>query len=441
MVDATLLIAVAAFVITYALIIDERIHRAVAAMAGAAVVVFLGIVPWDSLLLHLDFGTIFLLMGMMIIVNTARNSGLFEYIAIVTAKKARGSPIMVMILFSIVTAVVSAFLDNVTTVLLLTPMLLYIAKVMNLNPIPFLLAMILASNVGGAGTLIGDPPNIMIASSSGLTFNDFILTMGPIALVDLIIIIGIFYFIYGRGLKVDEHERGAMIKTLDALDERAAIQDMTLFKKSIITIIFVIILFFLHSNIGEILHLIFPFVSPTMTLEPAEVALIGAAFILIWTRESPEMIFEKVEWPALFFFGGLFILVGALVETGVIADIAQFMLAHVHTTGEAMILIAWFSAFASAIVDNIPLTAALIPLIHDLGVTMDIRPLWWALSLGACMGGNGTAIAASANVVVLGIAEREGINISFMDFLKIGMLTLVLTVAVGLGMLWIMFMV
>jgi Na+/H+ antiporter NhaD/arsenite permease-like protein len=441
MVEIPLIIAVVVFLVTYVLIIDERIHRAVAAMAGAAIVVFLGIVPWESLLEHLDLGTIFLLMGMMIIINTARNSGLFEYIAIVTAKKAKGSPIMVLILFAIVTAVTSAFLDNVTTVLLLTPMLLYIAKVMDLNPIPFLLTMILASNVGGAGTLIGDPPNIMIASSSGLTFNEFILTMGPIALVDLIIIIGVFYLIYGRGLKVDEHERSAMVKTLDALDERAAIQDMVLFKKSIITIIFVIILFFLHSSIGQILHPLLPFIDPAMTLEPAEVALIGAAFILIWTRESPEMIFEKVEWPALFFFGGLFVLVGALVETGVIADIAQFMLAHVSTTGEAMILIAWFSAFASAIVDNIPLTAALIPLIHDLGGTMDIYPLWWALSLGACMGGNGTAIAASANVVVLGIAEREGINISFMDFLKIGMLTLVITVAVGLGILWIMFMV
>jgi Na+/H+ antiporter NhaD/arsenite permease-like protein len=433
------LIAIVVFLITYVLIVDERIHRAVAAMAGAAVVVFLGIVPWESLLEHLDLGTIFLLMGMMIIVNTARNSGLFEYIAIRTAKLAKGSPIKVLIFFSLVTAIVSAFLDNVTTVLLLTPMLLYIAKVMKLNPVPFLLAEILASNVGGAGTLIGDPPNVMIASSAGLTFNEFLVNMGPIAVVDLIIITVMFYLIYGRSLKVSDQERSVITRTLDGLDERAAIQDMALFRKSIIVILFVVFLFFIHSSIGLYLNVIFPFVDPAMTLEPAEVALIGAAILLFWSRESPEMIFEKIEWPALFFFGGLFVLVGALVETGVIADIAQFMISRVNTTGEAMILIAWFSAFASAIVDNIPLTAALIPLIHDLSGTMDVYPLWWALSLGACMGGNGTAIAASANVVVLGIAEREGINITFMDFMKIGMVTLVITVAVGLGMLWMMY--
>jgi Na+/H+ antiporter NhaD/arsenite permease-like protein len=433
------LIAIVVFLITYVLIIDERIHRAVAAMAGAAVVVFLGIVPWESLLEHLDLGTIFLLMGMMIIVNTARNSGLFEYIAIRTAKLAKGSPIKVLIFFSLVTAIVSAFLDNVTTVLLLTPMLLYIAKVMKLNPVPFLLAEILASNVGGAGTLIGDPPNVMIASSAGLTFNEFLVNMGPIAVVDLIIITVMFYLVYGKSLKVSEQERSVITRTLDGLDERAAIQDLALFKKSIIVILFVVFLFFIHSSIGLYLNVIFPFVDPAMTLEPAEVALIGAAILLFWSRESPEMIFEKIEWPALFFFGGLFVLVGALVETGVIADIATFMISQVNTTGEAMILIAWFAAFASAIVDNIPLTAALIPLIHDLSGTMDVYPLWWALSLGACMGGNGTAIAASANVVVLGIAEREGINISFMDFMKIGMFTLVITVAVGLGMLWMMF--
>jgi Na+/H+ antiporter NhaD/arsenite permease-like protein len=438
---STELIAIVVFLITYILIIDERIHRAVAAMIGAAVVLFLGIVPWDALLEHLDLGTIFLLMGMMIIINTARISGLFEYIAIRTAKLAKGSPILILLLFSVVTAVVSAFLDNVTTVLLLTPMLLYVTKLMKLNPVPFLLAMILSSNVGGAGTLIGDPPNIMIASSAGLTFNEFIIHMGPIALLDLIIVLALFYLIYGRTLKVGEKERQVMVKTLDALDERAAIHDMALFKKSIIVIFFVVGLFFIHNNIGQILNLIFPFVDPAMTLEPAEVALIGAAILLFWSRQTPDMILEKIEWTALFFFGGLFILVGALVETGVISDIAEFLIGRVSTTWEAMIVIAWFAAFASAIVDNIPLTAAMIPLIKDMSTTLDVYPLWWALSLGACMGGNGTAIAASANVVVLGIAEREGINITFMDFLKIGMFVLIITVAVGLGILWLQFVV
>ncbi|NVO66266.1 ArsB/NhaD family transporter [Methanofollis tationis] len=420
----TELLAIAVFLITYALIIDERIHRAVAAMAGAAVIVFTQIVPWEKIPEYLDLGTIFLLMGMMIIVNTARKSGLFEYIAIRTAKLANGSPIKVLILFSIVTAVVSAFLDNVTTVLLLTPMLLYIAKLMKLNPVPFLLSEIFASNVGGAATLIGDPPNIMIASASGLTFNDFLMTMGPIVLVDMVIMLVMLYLIYGKGLRVRPEEQQKIVQTIGALDERAAILDRSLFNKSIATILLVVFLFFIHSSLG---------------LEPAIIALTGAAIILLWSRVQPDEILEKIEWPALFFFGGLFIIVGALVETGLIAQIAGFVISYVHTTGEAMVLIAWFAAIASAIVDNIPLTATLIPLIQDMGMAMDIKPLWWALSLGACLGGNGTAIAASANVVVIGIAEREGISISFMEFLKMGMLILFVTVGVGVGMLLLFF--
>jgi Na+/H+ antiporter NhaD/arsenite permease-like protein len=418
------LVAVFVFLFTYALIVDERIHRAVAAMIGAAIVIFLHIVPWDSLLIYLDFGTIFLLMGMMIIINTARTSGLFEYIAIRTAKVAKGSPIKVLILFSLVTAVASAFLDNVTTVLLLTPMLLTIARLMKLNPLPYLIAEIFASNVGGAATLIGDPPNIMIASAAGLTFNEFLMVMAPIALIDLGIVLLMMFLIYGKSMKVEPHERDVMMKAMENLDEKAAIQDQSLFKKSIVTILLVIVMFFFHSFLG---------------LEPAEVALIGAAIILFWSREPPEMILEKIEWPALFFFGGLFIVVGALVETGVISQIASAMVGLVSTTGEAMILVVWFSAVASAVVDNIPLTAAMIPLIKDLGTSMNIYPLWWALSVGACLGGNGTAIGASANVVVLGISEREGIKISFLDFMKLGMAIMAITVAVGLGILWVMF--
>ena len=437
--DVLALIAVAVFLFTYALIIDERIHRAVAAMFGAAIVVFIGVVPWEGLLEHVDFGTIFLLLGMMIIVNTARGSGLFEYIAIRTAKLANGSPIRILILFALVTAVVSAFLDNVTTVLLLTPMLLYVARVMKLNPVPFLVTEIFASNIGGAATLIGDPPNIMIASSAGLTFNEFLIHLGPIMAVDMVILLLMMYVIYGRSMKVSPGEREEMVRTLDSLDERAAITDRVLFRQSVIVIAFVVLLFFIHDRIGEILHIVLPFVDPAMGLEPAEVALIGAAVLLFWSRQSPEEIFEKVEWPALFFFGGLFVIVGALVETGIIASIAAVMIENVGSVGEAMFIVTWFAAIASAIVDNIPLTAAMIPLIHDLGTTMDTYPLWWSLALGACLGGNGTAIGASANVVVIGIAEREGIGITFIDFLKVGMLVLFVTVGVGFGMLWLTF--
>ncbi|WP_298667097.1 ArsB/NhaD family transporter [uncultured Methanofollis sp.] len=414
------LIAIAVFIITYALIIDERIHRAVAAMAGAAIILCAQIVPWEKVPEYLDLGTIFLLMGMMIIVNTARKSGLFEFIAIRTAKRAGGSPMRVLILFSLVTAVVSAFLDNVTTVLLLTPMLLYITKLMKLNPVPFLVSEIFASNVGGTATLIGDPPNIMIASAAGLTFNEFLLNMGPVVIVDMAIMLVMLSLIYGRTLKVNPAEQETIVRTIDALDERAAIKDRSLFMKSVVTILLVVFLFFIHDKLG---------------LEPAVVALTGAAILLLWSREPPEEILEKIEWPALFFFGGLFIVVGALVETGLISQLASFVVGHVDSTEEAMFIITWFAAFASAIVDNIPLTATLIPLISEMGQTMDVYPLWWALSLGACLGGNGTAIGASANVVVIGIAEREGISITFMQFLKIGMLVLVVTVAAGLGVL------
>ena len=420
------LIAVVVFIITYALIIDERIHRAVVAMVGASVVVFLHIVPWEMIPEYIDLGTIFLLIGMMIIVNTARGSGLFEYIAIKTAKLAKGSPMWVLLLFSIVTAVTSAFLDNVTTVLLITPMLLYVASVMKVNPIPFLIAEIFASNIGGAATLIGDPPNIMIGSAAGLTFNEFIVNMAPMMVVNLVVVLGMLALIYRKELHVSPDEREGIERTFAELKEREAIRDWPLFKKSVIVIALVIGMFFIHDQLG---------------LEPALVALIGASILLFWSRQSPEEIFEKIEWPALFFFGGLFVVVGALVETGVIASVAEFVVENVHSEGEAILIIAWFSAFASAIVDNIPLTATLIPLIQGMSGSMDIYPLWWALSLGACLGGNGTVIGASANVVVLGIAARNGFTISFVEFLKIGMLVLLVTVGIGTGFLWLNFVV
>ena len=420
------LIAIAVFLFTYALIIDERIHRAVAAMLGASIVVFLHIVPWEKIPEYIDLGTIFLLMGMMIIVNTARGSGLFEFIAIKTAKLAKGSPIRVLLLFSVVTAVTSAFLDNVTTVLLLTPMLLYIANVMRITPLPFLIAEIFASNIGGAATLIGDPPNIMIGSAAGLTFNEFIINMGPIMVVDLVVVMGMLFLIYRKQLFVSAAGQEGIATTLADLNEQEAIRDRSLFRKSVVIIALVVGMFFIHDQLG---------------LEPALVALIGASIFLFWSRQPPEEIFEKIEWPALFFFGGLFVVVGALVETGTIAAVAGFVVNNVHSEGEAMLIIAWFSAIASAIVDNIPLTATLIPLIQDMGVSMDTYPLWWALSLGACLGGNGTAIGASANVVVLGIAARNEISISFVEFLKVGMLVLLVTVAIGTAILWLNFVV
>ncbi len=273
------LIAIAVFLFTYALIIDERIHRAVAAMFGASIIVLLHVVPWEMIPVYIDLGTIFLLMGMMIIVNTARGSGLFEFIAIKTAKVANGSPVRVLLLFSIVTAVVSAFLDNVTTVLLLTPMLLYIAKVMKITPLPFLVAEIFASNIGGAANLIGDPPNIMIGSAAGLSFTEFLVNLGPIMVIDLVVVMGMLYFIYRKDLHVSPDEREAIEKTFADLNEWEAIRDRSLFKKSIIVIALVVGMFFTHDLLG---------------LEPALVALIGASILLFWSRQPPEEIIEKI---------------------------------------------------------------------------------------------------------------------------------------------------
>jgi Na+/H+ antiporter NhaD/arsenite permease-like protein len=305
-------------------------------------------------------------------------------------------------------------------------MLLYIANVMRITPLPFLIAEIFASNIGGAATLIGDPPNIMIGSAAGLTFNEFIVNMGPIMVVDLVVVMGMLFLIYRKQLFVSAAGQEGIAKTLADLNEQEAIRDRSLFNKSVAIIALVVGMFFVHDQLG---------------LEPALVALIGASIFLFWSRQPPEEIFEKIEWPALFFFGGLFIVVGALVETGTIAAVAGFVVNNVHSEGEAMLIIAWFSAIASAIVDNIPLTATLIPLIQDMGASMDTYPLWWALSLGACLGGNGTAIGASANVVVLGIAARNEISISFVEFLKVGMLVLLVTVAIGTAILWLNFVV
>ncbi|WP_297520495.1 ArsB/NhaD family transporter [Thermococcus sp.] len=415
-------IALAVFLGVYAFIITERIHRTVAAMVGASLILIVGIIPWEKVPEYLDLETLLLLAGMMVIVNVSRESGLFEYIAIKTAKLSNGNPMKVLLLFSVVTAVVSAFLDNVTTVLLLTPMLLYITKRMDVNPIPFLLAEIFASNIGGTATLIGDPPNIMIGSAAGLSFNEFLENMGPIAVANIFLTIAVVYLAYRNSIKVTPSKRKEIERVILSMDEEDAIRDWELFRKSVIVILAIGAGFFLHDTIG---------------VKPAVIALFGASVMLLWSGVSPERALEKVEWATLFFFGGLFLIVGALVETGVIDAVAGKIMELIHSEAQAIFVISWFSAVSSAIVDNIPLTATMIPLIKAMGSSVNTYPLWWALSLGACLGGNGTAIGASANVVVLGIAHREGIKITFGEFLKVGALIMVSTVALGSLMLWV----
>ncbi|WP_297069493.1 ArsB/NhaD family transporter [Thermococcus sp.] len=422
MISSQEIMALSVFVGVYALIMSERIHRTVAAMIGASLILILNIVPWEQVPKYLDLNTILLLAGMMTVVNIARDSGLFEYIAIKTARLSKGNPMKVLLLFPIITALVSAVLDNVTTVLLLTPMLIYITRQMDINPLPFLLAEVFASNIGGTATLIGDPPNIMIGSAAGLSFNKFLVNMAPIAFLDLFVTVGIIYLAYRGTIGSHKGRSEAIRLSIMSLRGEEAIKDRTLFRKSVVMITAIIVAFFFHDRLG---------------LQPAVIALSGASLLLLWSGTSPEYALEKVEWATLFFFGGLFIVVGSLVETGAIDQLADWMLGYVHTEGEAVLLISWFSAFSSAVVDNIPFTATMIPLIKAMGGNLSTYPLWWALSLGACLGGNGTAIGASANVVVVGMAYREGIRITFGDFLKVGMLIMLATVGVGSALIWV----
>ncbi|MEN6342926.1 MAG: ArsB/NhaD family transporter [Methanospirillum sp.] len=422
--DVTALAALALFLAVYALIVDERIHRALAAVAGGVIAVAAGLVPWEKVPVYLDLNTLLLLAGMMVIVALARDSGLFDWLAIRTARAAGGRPFRLLVLFMVLTALVSALLDNVTTVLLVTPMLLYIADHLEVDPLPYLLGTIFASNIGGTATLIGDPPNILIGSAAGLSFGDFLGVMGPIVAVDMGVLILIIYLLFRRRWSVTPYQRERIASALARLDPAAAITDPVLLKKSVVVIAAVILLFLAQRQLG---------------LEPAVIALLGATALLAWSRRPVEQTLDRVEWSVLAFFGGLFLVVGALVETGVIHMLAMAVLGAIGGESEAILLIAWFSAIASALVDNIPLTATMIPLIRDLGSAVDTTPLWWALSLGACLGGNGTAIGASANVVVVGLAEEAGYPITFRRFLPYGLAVMVATVAIGSALLVLMF--
>ena len=411
------IIAIVIFVVTMAAIMTEKVHRALAAVAGATLLFIFGILTIeDSLAIYIDFNTVGLLIGMMLFVSVVKISGLFEYIAIKAAKISKGKPWMIMVMFFFITAVLSAFLDNVTTVLLVGPMTIAVTSILGVNPIPFLVTQILGSNIGGTATLIGDPPNIMIGSKAGLSFNDFIINTGIPAVIIGIVTIICFYFIYGRKLEVTPEKMQAVMK----LDENKAIKDKVLLIQSVVVMACVVVAFMLHDKLG---------------IESAVVAVCAAAVILLLARDKadPEEIISTIEWPTIVFFVGLFCVVGGLQETGVIDMMAQFLIDI--TGGQGMlllILILWVSAILSSFLDNIPFVATLIPLIITMGESgMDIAPLWWALSLGACLGGNGTLVGASANVVLASVGQKHGYPITFKDYLKVGFPIMIFTVIIS----------
>ena len=407
------------FVFMYMVIVSEKIHRTVAAMLGATSMILLGILSQETALHHIDFNTLGLLVGMMVLVGVTSHTGLFDYVAIKAAKVAKAEPKRILIYLALITAVFSAFLDNVTTVLLMVPVTFSITQKLHLKANPFLLTQIIASNIGGTATLIGDPPNIMIGSAVGLSFVDFIVNLTPPAIVIFVVTVAIMLALYGSKL----HTQPELQDKVMRLNEYSQITDAVLLKKCLFVLAVTMSMFVLHGA----LH-----------LETATAALTGAGLLLLITfSHNEEMIakmLSKVEWLAIFFFGGLFILVGALVETGVIKMLAEeaIKITQGDVTLTAMIIL-WMSAIASAFIDNIPFVATMIPLIKDMGQMglTNLDPMWWSLALGACLGGNGTLIGASANVVVASMAAQRGRAISFIGFMKVAFPLMILSIIIS----------
>jgi Na+/H+ antiporter NhaD/arsenite permease-like protein len=424
-------LSVVVFVGAYVLIATERVHRVAAALGGAALMLALrltdGETAFHSLDAGVDWNVVFLLLGMMIIVGVIKQTGLFEYLAISAAKRAKGRPFAVLALFVVITGCASAALDNVTTVLLIAPVTFLVCDRLGLDPIPYLIAEVFASNIGGTATLIGDPPNIIIASRSGLTFNDFLIHLAPFIVVLMIVFVAVCRWLFRDSFHYDE-ERVAEVM---ALEEREAIRDRTLLVQSLVVLALVLAGFVLHS----VVH-----------VEPSVVALLGAGLLVLISKVTTEEAIADVEWETLVFFMGLFVMVGALVKTGVIGEASQALANAVG--GEpllAVMVLLVASALLSAIVDNIPYVATMSPIVADLvaaqGSTRQSEPMWWSLALGADLGGNATAVGASANVVVLGLAARNGTPISFWQFTRHGIVVAGLSVALAAPYLWLRYFV
>ncbi|GGS68943.1 membrane protein [Planobispora rosea] len=423
-------VSVAVFLGAYALIATEKIHRVAAALGGAGIMLAIHATDAEAAFFSehagIDWNVVFLLLGMMVIVGVLKETGVFEYLAIWAAKKARGRPFRLMVLLVLITAGASALLDNVTTVLLIAPVTFLVCERLALPVAPFLIAEAMASNIGGAATLVGDPPNIIIASRANLSFNDFLVHMAPMVIGLMVVFVGLCWLMFGRSFSYDP-ERAAQIM---ALDEREAIADRRLLWQSLAVLALVMAAFVLH---------------PVLHYEPSVVAILGAGILVAATKVTTEQAIAEVEWPTLVFFAGLFVMVGALVETGVIGQLSQ---AAVDATAGQLELttmgLLGASAGLSAIVDNIPYVATMSPIVEQLvqanGGNETAQVLWWSLAFGADLGGNATAVGAAANVVVLGIAARNRTPISFWQFTKYGLIVTVVTVTLVAPYLWLRYL-
>ena len=407
------------FVLMYAVIVSEKIHRTVAAMIGAILLMLAGVLSQETALHHVDFNTLGLLVGMMILVSVTSQTGLFDYVAVKAAKTAKAEPRRLLIYLGLITAIFSAFLDNVTTVLLMVPVTFSITLKLKVKVVPFLLTQIIASNIGGTATLIGDPPNIMIGMAvKELDFVAFLVNLAPIALLNLILVLFVMDVLYRKSLRTQPELQAKIM----AMDERKSLTNMSLLYRCLFVLVLVILGFFTHS----ITH-----------IESSLIALTGGFFILLLAGGSSKVVetaLRKVEWPTIFFFIGLFIAVGGLIETGLINDMATKAVAL--TAGDVTmtsLLVLWLSALVSSVLDNIPFVATMIPLIENMGQmgVSNLEPAWWSLALGACLGGNGTLVGASANLIVAAMAAERGVKITFMSYLKVGFGVMLMTIVVS----------
>jgi Na+/H+ antiporter NhaD/arsenite permease-like protein len=413
------IIATIIFLIVYIVIASEKIHRTTISLLGASfLLLFIHFTHYGAkeAFAKIDFNTIFLLIGMMVVVGITKETGVFDYLAIKTLKQTKGSPLKLLITYSIMTAVLSAFFDNVTTVLMIAPITLFATEMLKIDPKPFMIAEIFAANIGGTATLIGDPPNIMIGTKVGMTFNDFIRNTAPISIINLFIVIGIIVLFYHKEFSKKYDSR--LFENINL--KKVEIKDKIFLIKALSVLVMIFTLFILQEK---------------LEIEPSVTALFGASLLILITGKNVEKVFEHVEWSTIFFFIGLFILVGGLEFTGVLETFSEKMIDI--TSGNfnlTVYLILWVSALSSSFVDNIPYTATMIPIIkHIIPTFKNITPhsleaLWWALSLGACFGGNGTIVGASANVVIQGLAAKEKHKISFMQYFKIGFIVMIITI-------------
>jgi len=409
---------------TYLFIVLETFDRTIVALIGACLMIVLNIVDQRTAIEEIDFNTLGLLIGMMILVMITKRSGVFEYVAIKLVKFAKGSPKKIMIYLSLSTGILSALLDNVTTILLIIPITLNISHELDVNPIPIIITEVFASNIGGTATLIGDPPNIIIGSAVNLTFTDFAINNGPFVLFALLVTVGLFTVRHRKELKTSKYLKEKLMEK----DETGLIKDKAILWKSLLVLCFVFAGFILHGVIGY---------------ESATIALTGAVVLLLISRVEVEEILLEIEWNTILFFIGLFILVGGLKSVGAINMLAEFVLKI--TNGNLIFTtfsILWVSALASAFIDNIPFVTTMIPLIKHMGEISDMKltPLWWALSLGACLGGNGTIVGASANVIAVGLTKKQGYKITFKKFLFEAFPMMILTIALASAYLFVFYL-